>query len=82
VSSLEYYRVINEEIKSSLGGLHSAEIVMVSVDFEPIEKLQYDENWELTEKILSDAAKKVELAGADFLLICTNTMHKFAPQIE
>ncbi len=80
-SSLEYYRAINEGIKSSLGGLHSAKIVMVSVDFEPIEKLQHDGDWELTAKILSDAAKKVELAGADFLLICTNTMHKVAPQI-
>ncbi len=80
-SSLEYYRAINEGIKSSLGGLHSAKTVMVSVDFETIEKLQHDGDWELTAKILSDAAKKVELAGADFLLICTNTMHKVAPQI-
>ena len=81
-SSVGYYRVINEGVKNSLGGLHSAQIAMVSVDFDPIEKLQHDGDWEGTAKILSEAAKKIELAGADFLLICTNTMHKVAPQIE
>jgi aspartate racemase len=81
-SSVAYYRVINEGVKNSLGGLHSAKIVMVSVDFDPIEKLQHEGDWEGTAKILSEAAKKIELAGADFLLICTNTMHKVAPQIE
>lgn len=81
-SSLSYYQAINEGIKKALGGLHSAKIAMYSVDFEPIEKLQHRGNWEETAKILSEAAKCIEAAGADFLLICTNTMHKVAPQIE
>ena len=81
-SSVGYYRAINEGVKDSLGGLHSAKIAMYSVDFEPIEKLQHDGDWEGTAKILSEAAKNVQNAGADFLLICTNTMHKVAPQIE
>jgi len=81
-SSVGYYRAINEGVKSSLGGLHSAKIAMYSVDFDPIEKLQHDGDWEGTAKILSEAAKNVQNAGADFLLICTNTMHKVAPQIE
>lgn len=81
-SSAEYYRVINEGVKTSLGGLHSAKIAMYSVDFDAIEKLQHAGHWETTAKILIDAAKNVQAAGADFLLICTNTMHKVAPQIE
>jgi len=81
-SSLEYYRVINEGVKDALGGLHSAKITMHSVDFAEIEKLQHSGDWEQTAKILSAAAMKIQLAGADFLLICTNTMHKVAPIIE
>ena len=81
-SSVGYYRAINEGVKDSLGGLHSAKIAMYSVDFDPIEKLQHDGDWEGTAKILSEAAKNVQNVGADFLLICTNTMHKVAPQIE
>ncbi|MFT6103274.1 MAG: aspartate racemase [Candidatus Endobugula sp.] len=81
-STLGYYQKINEGIRRSLGGLHSAKIAMYSVNFDPIEKLQHQGDWEGTAKILADAAKKVELAGADVLLICTNTMHKVAPQIE
>ena len=81
-SSVGYYRAINEGVKGSLGGLHSAKIAMYSVDFDPIEKLQHDGDWEGTANILSEAAKNVQNAGADFLLICTNTMHKVAPQIE
>jgi aspartate racemase len=81
-STAEYYRAINEGIKDALGGLHSAKIVLYSVDFEPIEKLQHDGDWEETAKILSIAAKNIQLAGADCLLICTNTMHKVAPEIE
>jgi amino-acid racemase len=81
-STIGYYRAINEGIKNALGGLHSAEIVMYSVDFEPIEKLQHQGDWETTATILSEAAKNIQLAGADFLVICTNTMHKVAPQIE
>lgn len=81
-SSIGYYRAINEGIKDSLGGLHSAKIAMYSIDFDPIERLQHNGDWEATAEILSEAAMNVQLAGADFLLICTNTMHKVAPQIE
>ncbi len=81
-STVGYYRAINEGIKASLGGLHSAKIAMYSVDFEPIEKLQHQGDWDGTADLLSQAAKNIESAGADFLLICTNTMHKVAPQIE
>jgi aspartate racemase len=81
-SSLEYYKAINEGIKASLGGLHSAKIAMVSVDFDPIEKLQHEGDWQGTAKILIEASQNIQAAGADFLLICTNTMHKVAPQIE
>ncbi|MCP4748767.1 MAG: aspartate/glutamate racemase family protein [Desulfobacteraceae bacterium] len=81
-STLVYYRAINEGIKNALGGLHSAKIAMYSVNFEPIEKLQHAGDWEGTAEILSEAAKNVQTAGADFLLICTNTMHKVAPEIE
>lgn len=81
-SSVGYYRAINEGVRHSLGALHSAKIALYSVDFEPIEQLQHAGDWEETAKILTDAALKVQAAGADFLLICTNTMHKVAPQIE
>jgi aspartate racemase len=81
-STLGYYRAINEGIKNRLGGLHSAKIAMYSVDFEPIEQLQHAGDWEGTAKILCEAAKNVQAAGADFLLVCTNTMHKVAPEIE
>jgi aspartate racemase len=81
-STAGYYKAINEGVKNRLGGLHSAQIAMFSVDFEPIEKLQHHGDWAGTALILSEAAKKIEAAGADFLLICTNTMHKVAPQIQ
>ena len=81
-STVGYYRAINEGVKNTLGGLHSAKIAMYSVDFEPIEKLQHAGDWKGTAIILSKAAQSVESAGADFLLICTNTMHKVAPEIE
>jgi aspartate racemase len=81
-STLGYYRAINEGVKQCLGGLHSAKIAMYSVDFEPIEQLQHAGDWEGTAKILTEAAKNIQAAGADFLLICTNTMHKVAPEIE
>ena len=81
-STLGYYKQINEGVKNTLGGLHSAKIAMVSVDFEPIEKLQHAGDWDGTATILIDAAKNIESAGADVLLICTNTMHKVAPNIE
>lgn len=81
-STLGYYKAINEGIRQKLGGLHSAQIAMVSVDFEPIEQLQHAGDWAGTASILCKAAQSVEAAGADFLLICTNTMHKVAPEIQ
>ncbi len=81
-STLSYYKSINEGVKQILGGLNSAKISMYSVNFAEIEKLQHEGKWDETAAILSDAAVSVEKAGADFLLICTNTMHKVAPQIE
>jgi len=81
-STLNYYRAVNEGMKNALGGLHSAQIAMYSVDFEPIERLQHEGDWEGAARILAKAAQSIESAGADFLLICTNTMHKVAPQIE
>jgi len=81
-STLGYYKAINEGIKNTLGGLHSEKIAMYSVDFEPIEQLQHAGDWDETARILSAAAKNIEAADADFLLICTNIMHKVAPEIE
>jgi len=81
-SSALYYRWINEMVKTRLGGLHSAKIAMVSVDFQEVEDLQHKGLWAESGKILSQAAQQIEAAGADFLLICTNTMHKVAPQVE
>jgi aspartate racemase len=81
-STLAYYRGINEGVKKILGGLHSAKIIMYSVDFEPIEKLQRAGDWAGAAAILSEAARGIQAAGADFLLICTNTMHNVAPEIE
>jgi aspartate racemase len=81
-STESYYRLINEGVKARLGGLHSAKIAMVSVDFDEIEQLQHTGDWDATVVILSKAVQSIEAAGADFLLICTNTMHKVAPEIE
>jgi aspartate racemase len=81
-SSALYYRWINQKVKEKLGGLHSARIAMVSVDFQEIEALQRNDQWEESAELLCKAAAQIEAAGADFLLICTNTMHKVAPQIE
>ena len=81
-STALYYQWINELVKNELGGLHSAQIAMVSVDFQGIEELQHRGEWNEAGEVLSKAAKQIEAAGADFLLICTNTMHKVAPQIE
>ena len=80
-SSIEYYRIINETVKDRLGGLHSAKSLMYSVDFAEIEKLQHAGDWEgLTQEMIA-AAKQLEKGGADFLVICTNTMHRMAPEI-
>ena len=80
-STIPYYRIINEEVKNRLGGLHSAKIVLYSVEFDEIEKCQSNNEWEKSGEILGNAARGIEAAGADFLLICTNTMHKVAPLI-
>ncbi len=81
-STLTYYREINEGVKKALGSLHSAKIAMVSVDFDPLERLLRAGDWQGIAKILSEDAKNIKSAGADFLLICTNTMHKAAPEIQ
>ncbi|GMT48489.1 MAG: aspartate racemase [bacterium] len=81
-SSLEYYRIINEEVKNRLGRTHSAKSIMISVDFEEIEKLQNAEKWDEMSGIMVDIARKLELAGADCIVICTNTMHKLADAVE
>ncbi len=76
-----YYRLINQETKRIRGGLHSAPIAMVSVDFQEIEQLQHDDDWDSAAELLAESARRVESAGADFLLICTNTMHRVADTI-
>ena len=80
-SSLLYYRLINQDVKQRLGGLHSAQLLMYSVDFAPIEKLQHDGDWDGAAEILIDAARRLEAGGADFFLIGTNTMHQVADTI-
>ena len=81
-STALYYRLINEETKRLRGGLHSAPIAMVSVDFQPIEELQHRGEWDAMAEILATEARHIEAAGADMLLICTNTMHKVAPEVQ
>ena len=81
-STASYYQLINESIKKELGGLHSAKIALYSVDFAEIEKLQHQGEWDKTAAILTKAAQGIEKAGADFILICTNTMHLVAPQVQ
>ena len=81
-STETYYREINEGIKHNLGGLHSAKICLYSVDFDEIEKLQHADDWDTAAMVLADGARKIEAGGADFLIICTNTMHRVASEIE
>ena len=81
-SSIEYYRIINETAKEKLGGLHSAKSLMVTVDFAEIEKLQHEGCWDDTAQILIKCAQDLERGGADFIVLCTNTMHKVADQIQ
>jgi aspartate racemase len=81
-STAEYYRIINERVKERLGGLHSARIVLYSVDFAEIEELQQREDWQQATALMVDAAQRVKAGGADFLVICTNTMHRMANEIE
>jgi aspartate racemase len=81
-STVPYYRIVNETVKASLGGLHSARVVLYSVDFAEIERLQHAGDWDAAGRALADAARAVERAGADFLVLCTNTMHRVADAIE
>lgn len=80
-SSAEYYRMANELVRDRLGGLHSARLVLLSVDFADVEALQVAGRWEEAGALLADAASRVEAAGADLLVLCTNTMHKVADQV-
>ena len=81
-STVTYYKIINETIKRELGGLHSAKILLYSVDFDEIEKYQSSGEWDKSAAVLGDAAANLEKAGADFILICTNTMHKVADAVQ
>ena len=81
-SSLEYYRTINQLVKERLGGLHSAKCLLYSVDFQEIESLQHRGLWDEAGRLLGEAARGLQKGGADFLLICTNTMHKVAPVVQ
>lgn len=81
-SSVEYYRIINERVKEKLGGLHSAKCLMYSVDFAEVERYQKQGEWGQAAELLIDAARRLERGGADFILICTNTMHKVADEIQ
>ena len=81
-STAEYYRVINERVKERLGGLHSAKIVLYSVDFAEIEELQQRGDWVQATALMVDAGKRVKAGGADFIAICTNTMHRMADEVE
>lgn len=81
-SSVEYYRFVNEHVKARLGGLHSARCVLYSVDFAEIERLQQRGEWDTAGDILGEAAHQLELAGAEILVLCTNTMHRVATAIQ
>ncbi|APC11671.1 MULTISPECIES: aspartate/glutamate racemase family protein [Providencia] len=81
-STLLYYQQLNEGIKQHLGGLHSAKIILYSVDFAEIEHYQANGQWDLAAQCLAEAGNRLKLAGADFLVLCTNTMHKVATAIE
>lgn len=81
-STVTYYQIVNETIKRELGGLHSAKILLYSVDFAEIEKYQASGEWSKSAEVLSDAAANLEKAGADYIVICTNTMHKVVPEIQ
>lgn len=81
-SSDVYYQILNRKIKSALGGVHSCKCLMYSVDFGEIATLQHQGDWEKLAQMMIDAAVRLERGGADFIVLCTNTMHKLAPQIE
>jgi len=81
-STLEYYRIVNQGVKERLGGLHSAKCLLYSVDFEEIERLQHQNRWGDAARVMVEAAQSLERGGAEFLLICTNTMHKVAEVVQ
>jgi len=81
-SSIEYYRIINQVVQKKLGGVHSAKIVLISLDFAEIEDLQNSGDWEEATRIMVEAARRVEKGGADLILICTNTMHLMAEEVQ
>ena len=81
-SSLEYYKLLNEMTNKQLGSYHSCKSIMYSVDFEEVQKYQHEGNWEKVADIMIDAAVRLERGGADFILICANTLHKVAPEVE
>ncbi|MCC2970707.1 aspartate/glutamate racemase family protein [Massilia sp. IC2-476] len=81
-STVPYYRSINETVRELRGGLHSAKLVLVSVDFDEVERLQRTGDWDRAGLLLADCARRLESAGADFIVLCTNTMHKVAPAID
>jgi len=81
-STVPYYRIINQTVAERLGGLHSAKILLYSVDFQEVEELQRTDQWDEAAALLADGAARLEGAGADFLVLCTNTMHKVAPALE
>jgi aspartate racemase len=81
-SSIEYYRIVNQAVREKLGGLHSAKSIMVSVEFAEIEALQHQDRWNELAAIMIDAARSLERAGADFVIICTNTMHKLYDEVQ
>jgi len=81
-STLEYYRIINESFTRRLGGFHSARLVLYNLDFDEIQRAQHESRWDDTTRVLVDAGNAVKRAGADFLVICTNTMHKVADDVE
>ena len=81
-STVPYYAQINETIREKLGGLHSARLILYSVDFHVVERYQHDGDWDAAGAMLGDAARALEKAGAEFLVLCTNTMHKVADAIE
>ncbi len=80
-STVPYYRIINETVKQKLGGLHSAKLVLVSVNFHEIERMQHAGDWAAAGEAMADAARRLQAAGADFIVLCTNTMHKVADAI-
>lgn len=81
-STVPYYQLVNERVRDRLGGLHSAKLLLHSVDFAEIERMQQDGDWDTAGAVLADVASRLQDAGAEAIVLCTNTMHKVAPQIE